>query len=125
MLKQQNNSMQHQITAKNAQDFARVSERSKMTEEMMDDALGDAVSYNEIIGNLGCITIFLRQNLQFEDDEEEEDEVVSQVLGEIGIEASSQLPNAGTATAASSSTKTENEVSDADVDALLKQLEAS
>ena len=49
IMKKQNNTMQHQITAKNAQDFARVSEQSKMTEEMMDDALGDIVSEWESI----------------------------------------------------------------------------
>lgn len=65
-------------------------------------------------------------SLQFDEDEDEEDEVVSQVLGEIGIAASSKLPEAGKSTPAGrTQNSSEKEASDAEVDALLKELESA
>jgi len=56
-----------------AREYAAVSERMGMTEEMMSDALASA----------------------FDDDEDEEEDVLAEVMGELGLEASSALEGAG------------------------------
>lgn len=73
VLKQQNAQMQQQNMMHVARDFAMATERMDMTQEMMDDALADA----------------------FEDDEAEADDVVAQVLAEVGVEHSAALAGVG------------------------------
>lgn len=56
-----------------AREYARVSEQMGMTEEMMNDALASA----------------------FDDDSEEEEDVLGEVMGELGLEASAAMDSAG------------------------------
>lgn len=74
-LKQQNQHLQRSNMVGVARSFAMANERMGMTQEMMDDALADA----------------------FEDDEVAEEDVIAQVLGEVGVERTAQLAGAGSA----------------------------
>ena len=60
-----------------------------MTEEMMDDALGDAVSalfLFLLFAGHHLPLLLLRSCVQFDVDSEEEDAVVDQVMQEIGLD---------------------------------------
>merc|ERR1719175_558883 len=72
-----NKMMKPQDVMKNMQAFERESAKLEMSEEMMNDTLDD------ILNESG--------------DEEEQDAIVNQVLGEIGIEISGKMSNAPSA----------------------------
>jgi charged multivesicular body protein 2B len=74
-LKQQNQHLQRSNMVGVARDFSMANERMGMTQEMMDDTLADA----------------------FEDDEMAEEDLISQVLGEVGVERTAALAGVGAA----------------------------
>lgn len=100
--------------------FAHQTQTMQMTEDMMDDALADAVCTNLHLGVLPKSHLLCPRS-QFEDDEVEEDRVVSQVLDEIGIEVGSRLADAPT-TRVGVRAPAEAKTDDAEVNATLARL---
>lgn len=88
-------------TAKVMQEFARQNEYMNMREDLIGDALQDAVSGSHITTSRpeGVGGMLLRVSClfgrvvvcQFDGDEEEEDAVVNQVLDEIGLQVGKQV----------------------------------
>merc|ERR1712034_143872 len=93
--------------SKTMQEFDMANTKMGMTEEMMNDALDDILTESG--------------------DEEEQDQIVNQVLDEIGIEISGQMsaaPKAGKGTIGAETISKKNKEADDEIEKMLAQLKS-